>query len=241
MTPEEKNHILDIIQDSITDLLKDEDDILFAGGGGCQNYLDDVYEFIKDYHPEVDWINNGVSKIVISYNDLPNYVIKIPFKGKYDEYNDENAFFINADCYEKPYENVNTWDYCESEANCYYDAEKYYGLGDMFAKTEYLGEIENTPVYISEKITILMSDTKVKNSNKHTEKIAKTLQSKYEIDYSFCEGDGLLAFINCYGEERTEDLVSFLEEYGIEDLHNGNIGYDLYGNVKIIDYSGWYD
>ena len=86
-----------------------------------------------------------------------------------------------------------------------------------------------------------MSDTKVKNSNKHTEKIAKTLRSKYEIDYSFCEGDGLLAFINCYGEERTEDLVLFLEEYRIEDLHNGNIGYDLYGNVKIIDYSGWYD
>ena len=240
MTPEEKNHILDIIQDSITDLLKDEDDVLFSGGSGCQDYLDDIYGFIEDYHPEVDWIKNGVSKIVISYSDLPNYVIKVPFKGQYSDYDDEAKFFIYASC-EKPYKNINSWDYCESEANCYYDAKEYYDLGDMFAKTEYLGEIEDTPVYISEKITVLMSDTKVKNSNKHTEEIAKTLRDKYEIDYNFYVGDGLLAFINCYGEKRTEDLVSFLEEYGVSDLHDDNIGYDLYGNVKIIDYSGWYD
>ncbi len=240
MTPEEKNHILDIIQDSITDLIKDEDDVLFSGGCKCQDYLDDVYGFIEDYHPEVDWIKNGISKIVISYSCLPNYVIKVPFKGQYSDYNDEAEFFTYASC-EKPYKNINSWDYCESEANCYQDAKEYYDLGDMFAKTEYLGEIENIPIYISEKITMLMSDMNVKDSDKHTEKIAKSLRSKYEIDYSFCEGDGLLAFINCYGEERTEDLVSFLEEYGVSDLHDGNIGYDLYGNVKIIDYSGWYD
>lgn len=240
MTSEEKNHILDIIQDSITDLIKDEDDVLFSGGCKCQDYLDDVYGFIEDYHPEVDWIKNGISKIVISYSCLPNYVIKVPFKGQYSDYNDEAEFFTYASC-EKPYKNINSWDYCESEANCYHDAKEYYDLGDMFAKTEYLGEIENIPIYISEKITMLMSDMNVKDSDKHTEKIAKSLRSKYKIDYSFCKGGGLLAFINCYGEERTKDLVSFLEEYGVSDLHDGNIGYDLYGNVKIIDYSGWYD
>lgn len=241
MTPEEKNHILDIIQDSITDLLKDEDDILFSGGGdGCQDYLDDIYVFVENYHPEVNWIKNGVSKIVISYDNIPNYVIKIPFKGHYNDYSDETEYFTDAS-YEKPYENINNWDYCETEARCYDHAKKYYHLEDMFAKTEYLGEIEDTPIYISEKIITLMSDTRVKNSNKHTEKIAKTLRSKYEIDYSFCEGDGLSAFINCYGEKRAEDLVAFLEEYAISDLHEGNIGYDVYGNVKIIDYSNWND
>lgn len=241
MAPEEKNHILDLIQDSVTDLIKDAGDgILFSGGGGYEDFLDDTYEFIENYHPEVDWIRNGVSKIVISYNDLPNYVIKVPFKGRYNDYEDESEFFINANCY-KPYRNINNWDYCESEANCYHDAKEYYGLGDMFAKTEYLGKIEDTPIYISEKITTLMSDTRVKNSSKHTEKIARSLRDKYEIDYGFCEGDGLSAFINCYGEKRTEELVSFLEEYDVSDLHEGNIGYDLYGNVKIIDYSGWYD
>ena len=240
MTPEEKNHILDIIQDSITDLIKDEDNILFAGGGGYEDFLDDIYEFIEDYHPEVSWIKNGVSKIVISYNDIPNYVIKVPFKGRYNDCYDETELFTDAS-YDKPYTNINTWDYCEAEANCYYDAKEYYDLGDMFAKTEYLGKIEDIPVYISEKITTLVSDTRVINSSEHTEKIAESLRDKYEIDWEFREGSGLSAFIDCYGEKRTEELVSFLEEYDVSDLHDGNIGYDLYGNVKIIDYSGWYD
>lgn len=240
MTPEEKNHILDIIQDSITDLIKDEDDILFSGGGGYEDFLDDIYEFIEGYHPEVNWIKNGVSKIVISYNDIPNYVIKVPFKGRYNDCYDETELFTYAS-YEKPYTNINAWDYCESETNCYHDAKEYYDLGDMFAKTEYLGKIEDIPIYISEKITTLMSDTRVRNSSEHTEKIARSLRDKYEIDWGFCEGKGLSAFIDCYGEKRAEELVSFLEEYDIGDLHEGNIGYDLYGNVKIIDYSGWYD
>ena len=240
MTPEEKNHILDIIQDSITDLIKDEDYVLFAGGGGYEDFLDDIYEFIEDYHPEVNWIKNGVSKIVISYSGIPNYVIKVPFKGRYNDYDEETELFIDAS-YDKPYRNINTWDYCEAEANCYHDAKEYYDLGDMFAKTEYLGKIEGIPIYISEKITTLVSDTCVRNSSKHTEKIAESLQDKYEIDWGFREGSGLSAFIDCYGEKRTEELVSFLEEYDVSDLHDGNIGYDLYGNVKIIDYSGWYD
>lgn len=241
MTPEEKNHILDLIQDFVTDLIKDDDDILFYGGGGYSDFLNDAYNrFVENYHPEVEWIRNGVSKIVISFSNLPHCVIKIPFKGFYDDYSDTTAYFIEANC-DQPFKNINDWDYCETEAKCYYDAKEYYNLGDMFAKTEYLGEIENTPIYISEKITTIMSNSCVKSSNEHTEKIAKSLREKYEVDYCFCEGSGLSAFIDCYGEERTEELVSFLEEYGIADLHDGNIGYDLYGNVKIIDYSGWND
>lgn len=239
MTPEEKNHILDLIQDSVIDLIKDDEDILFYGGGGYSDFLNDVYRFLEDYHPEVEWIRNGVSKIVISFSNLPNYVIKIPFKGFYDDYSDTTTYFTAANC-GQPFKNINNWDYCESEANCYYAAKEYYDLGDMFAKTEYLGEIENIPIYISEKITTIMSDNYVKSSE-HAQKVAETLQEKYEIDCCFCEGKGLLAFIDCYGEERAEELTSFLEEYGITDLHDGNIGYDLYGNAKIIDYSSWND
>lgn len=239
MTPEEKNHILDIIQDSVMNLLEN-DDILFSGGEDDSCFLRDVYDTVKDYYPEIDWIKNGVSKIVISYSNLPYYVIKIPFKGYYDNYSDGTKYFTEAS-YEKPYKNINNWDYCETEARCYDHAEKYYHLEDMFAKTEYLGKVEDTPIYISEKITTLMFDARVRNSSRRTEKIAKSLREKYEIDYGFCEGDGLLAFINCYGEKRTEDLVAFLEDYDINDLHDGNIGYDIYGNVKIIDYSNWND
>jgi penicillin V acylase-like amidase (Ntn superfamily) len=36
-----------------------------------------------------------------------------------------------------------------------------------------------------------------------------------------------------------QELVQILENYGITDIHEGNIGYDETGQIKVIDVGGW--
>lgn len=185
----------------------------------------------------------GASKIVLFYKDIENWVVKLPFFGDYYESTGEYSDYCEADKY-LPICSDN--DYCEAEAYLTNKAIEY-GVGDMFAKTYYLGNLNGVPVYISEKIEETVASGRKNysysriNSAKETQELFNFYS--YELDeagFSSYNEPTLRFFVDQYGQKKTEKLIQFIMDYQIDDLHSANIGFDKCGKIKIIDYSGFH-
>ena len=176
---------------------------------------------------EANQINFGCTKLVLFYNDFPDLVIKIPFKGvkNYDDYEDEYY-----------YEDFDT-DYCALESSNYSKSFSS-GINDMFAATYFLANINNIPVYVSEKITC---DVILKPSN--ALKTATTLinKSDFLVNDSRLNPTTVSVFIKDYGLKKVLKLLKFLEENNINDLHGGNVGFNSNNSICFIDYSGFFE
>lgn len=173
----------------------------------------------------------GITKLCIIPEDSL-YVLKIPFKGTIDCYDDEYYDFVGAGG------GVFEWDYCafESFISKKADEEK---VGFFFAKEELLGYVNDHPIYIQKRAQSFadlkgdpdcMEDTSesVKASIKYCKKKRCECFNAYWIADAF----------EYYGEEKVEALFDFLKKYEIDDLHNENIGY--VGDRPIIfDYSSF--
>ena len=117
----------------------------------------------------------GATKLVIILADC-DFVIKIPFSGSYQEiYQDE------TDSYEEEYidfENAGfedcEWDYCKTEVNRY-NLAKNAGIEKYFAKTEYIGMVNNYPIYIQQKAEIF---AEVKDLNSYSEEKRSSTREK---------------------------------------------------------------
>ena len=182
-----------------------------------------------------DRYNNGVTKITLFYNDLPNWVIKIPILGNYYEEDDYHCDYI---CSGSEKEN----DYCLTEANYTREAAEL-GLGNCFAKTYYICTINEVDFYCSEKVTQVYNEkypykSKVSYTNPNSLDQAKNLMSNH---YSYLDTEELALFVDAYGESIAERLIQFLYDYDVTDLHHGNLGFDVNDHIKIIDCSGWRD
>lgn len=204
---------------------------------GCED--DDWFEDFK-YEQEADYVRHGCSKIVLFYDELPHWVIKIPFMGEYNEEDDSYQKFVGGNA-NFPIAQEN--DYCAGEAYITQEAEQY-GLGEMFAKTYYLADFNNYPVYVSEKIEDSYWDgcRKRKWQNIFSSKeIARSIESSHRglLDDTHMGESVLAHFIDIYGKFKTYDLLSFIRDMGINDLHNGNIGFTKDMQIKILDYSGY--
>ena len=70
----------------------------------------------------------------------------------------------------------------------------------------------------------------------------KTAKSMSESCGYWSIPDRFLAlYIDSYGEEEASNLISFLKDNQIYDLHTANWKMDSNGNIRIIDYSSWND
>ena len=199
------------------------------------------YEYLAYNDCEADAYEYGCSKLVLFYKELPHWVIKIPFLGEYFMETNEYCDFQYANK-NGIFGFVDDNDYCAIES---YVAEAAceYELGDMFAQTYYLTSIDGVKIYISEKVendyySGSCKDFKHEDSATQAgwlrESYCKTDVEKYVLTAS-----DLAFFIDSYGLWQTELLIAFLTDYHIEDLHHGNIGFDVHGNIKIIDYSSF--
>ena len=229
-------------------------------------YLDKAIEFIKRaggveeliYRDGWTWYNNedytvdsGASKVVLVFTNS-DYVVKIPFKGEFcecDNYDCENS--CNRDCScsrcsrrvsEENYgeftgarigENEYSWDYCAAE-QFFYEKAVVAGVEEFFIKTIFIGEFNGHPIYLQEKVEVYGYNSQTKSPEYSKEIFMKKfLHSEIQNE----DFGGLL--VDYYGEERVNQLVEFLSEVGISDLHTSNVG--ICANRPVLfDYSGYY-
>ena len=249
--------------------LFDEIDYYF----GANFTIDDVSilnGLINDVYPEYE-VSTGASKCVIIPNDK-NYIIKIPFTGEGSDeiYENDSEYYdycqeYGIDYSECPYDrwvfenasnSQNGWDYCLKEAEVYKAAEDA-GLEKYFAKTVYIGDYCNHPLYIQEKCcSIYESDTCETKIKKYNEKYKLHIR-EYIIDKFYEEAldwhttrDWFLCLFNYLKEKKgltktykeLEKLADFLDEEYVRDLHSGNTGLIAKNSMPVMmDYSSFED
>ena len=228
-------------------------------------YLDKAIEFIKrvggveelmyadnwtGYNNEDYTVDNGASKVVLLFTNS-DYVVKIPFKGELcecDNYDCENS--CNRDCScsrcsrgvpeetcseftgARIGESEYSWDYCAAE-QFFYEKAIVAGVEEFFIKTIFIGEFNGHPIYLQEKVSVYGYESETKSPEYSKEIFMKKfLHSEIQNE----DFGGLL--VDYYGEERVNQLVEFLSEVGISDLHTSNVG--ICANRPVLfDYSGY--
>ena len=203
---------------------------------------DDVEDFIDSIDrnkPNFDYYY-GATKLVIAPWDT-EYVIKIPFMGRYS-WEDDEYYPLRGTKYGA--------NYCEEEEKLYKMAQEE-GLEDMFLPLIRVGYIENYnyPVFIQAK-----AETYYGNEN--TPKVSKASANKYRRWKSSSVGRShnadrffsklpedwqiqVLEFFS-FNLRKIDHFIKFLTDYTniIADLHSDNIGY-CNGHPVIIDYGGY--
>ena len=205
----------------------------------CEETFGDILSNMQtDY---ANFYDSGATKgVVVPYHT--DYVIKIPFTCSYDSYvsEDEDPYipFSNANI-EMEYECGSDWDYCENEIIIYREAQRR-GVEEYFVELEYIGSINQHPIYIQKKVNEIFSQDRDRNSySKKDEDASKRYCSLNNVRcFNAC---WITDFINYYSEEAFLDLSYFLEEMRIMDLHGGNLGYMEDGRPVIFDWGGFND
>lgn len=186
-----------------------------------EDAIDQVMELNTNFD-NFEW-KFGATKLVFLFKD---FVIKLPFNGTY-WYTDEH--YTQSEFNEFIVEN-----YCEIESTIYADAIVA-GVDKFFASTRYAGRTKSgICFYKSERVNefrygptaspqaIQQADTVISNHN------------DCDIDYNW-----LSIAIDYYGIDEVENLMNFIEEENINDLHSGNVGFRADGSPVILDYSGY--
>ena len=143
--------------------------------------------------------------------------------------------------------------YCANEEFLYTKAQEW-GIAECFAGVHFLGEFDNTDVYLVERCDCdedkMYSDSydyqfrnfcrergySAENAN---DDIYEEFQDECECDYSGQEGMMELA-ASLWGEELADKVYDFLNYFGVNDCHSANWGY-LGTHLVIIDYAGYGD
>lgn len=170
--------------------------------------------------PEDLCMDCGMTKMVLSCPEW-DYVIKIPFICDTS---------LGAEI-----------DYCEVEAMNYELAEKF-GLEHHFAackrlpayhfcSVDYDGDfaVIDIPLYMMEFAEV---------DEIATEDLCSDCYICDSADFSDDQKDAARIFSNYYTDSEVEDLVAFIDDNGINDIHGLNVGY-IGGFPVLIDYSGY--
>ena len=185
-----------------------------------------------------DWLDEqsfkifrGETKVCIIDDENEELVFKIGFirstNPRYVEYNTAN-------------------DYSKKEADYYIDARAA-GLEQYFAATFKVGECEGVEIFAQERTD--------NDEDLIKEYFVDYVKSSYNYDRSAFESDEDYSLAleddasDLEGEERIhavfgdgeeiEELIEFIDEREINDLHSGNWGKTKDGRIVMFDYSGY--
>ena len=187
------------------------------------DFFADIEDEFSDNNTENLQFFYGISKGVIYAPEMPQYVIKIPFLSNWGE------------------------DYCRIEVTMYQEAKKE-NLERFFAASDFLmhyGE-DKLPVYIMEYMRVKgdyvdRSGRQILTSKSEDEGEVESL------DFESDEGQGTSkcfhylteAYLSSIlPEDDFKELIDFLEELSIDDIHSNNVGFREDHSVGLIDYSG---
>lgn len=183
----------------------------------------------------------GASKLVLLPKEA-NFVIKIPFNGIYQTYydDDDNECSDFKENENACNDNYFYWDYCATEVLAYRRAKSCH-VERAFCKTVLVGFVKKHPIYIQEKAVPYCNIHDYDDNFCYpTERSLKVRKSAEELGLEDCWWNPVWqtdAF-EYYGKKQYQRLIKFIDDYCIEDLHSGNIGY-IGSRPILFDYSGW--
>lgn len=174
--------------------------------------------------------SNGATKGVLIFKNL-GFVIKIPFT------------WCGGDEICGASDGAHSWDYCSQEV-CRYEMAEDNGIAEVFLQTEYLGDVNDYPIYIQPYAEIFknmapdaISEHCYESSEEQKEQ-TRSLNSQYAFDdiQNIWESEVLAL----YGKDFYIKLKTYISDYDINDLRTANIGY--YQNKPVlVDYAGFYE
>lgn len=220
-----------------------------------ESYYDNVFDEVRKV-ADVEWIKNGLTKIVFSFKNISNYVVKIPFFESHefayneedDEYKEVCSYMYDSACLDIlgcHLGNINGNDYCKLEQDIYF-ATYSYSLQDMFAGTYLAFTIDDKyPIYISKKINKPYYNA-VTDHCKTPDDFSKDIVNSVKNLTKKYAGNNLdlPSYMRCdickeYGEDALDALLNFMVKFKLNDFHTNNAGYDENGKFVFIDYSGY--
>lgn len=220
-------------QDELTWLHLDEDGEI----------LDDVYLGIKE-SMGADWIDCGMTKCTIHFEDYPDIVFKIPFFGHITFYYKDDAPAEDPELnygfpeYSELENSGNDveWDYCRTETEIFEKAVKD-GVDDFFVPLFHLGGYLGFSFYAQEYVLVGLDEMTFtrEDRDKGTE-IREKAEMKNDI-----AATQVAKLVAVFGKRKTKHFLDFLREQEIVDLHNGNFGIDNKGKVVLLDYAGYFE
>lgn len=222
------NDLFDFLKDRLDMLTSDEVDQLHW------RYEDDYDECeIDGWHEDiVDKLGCtkyalGCSKIVLFFDEYPDVVVKIPFDG-----------VRNVD-YEKDFEITNErnfiHNYCADELDIWYEAVEA-NIEEVFAEEAYVGMYHNLDLYAAERCNMDYGYSELSNPSEDSKEKAKKITEGIYSEVN----EYLPTIIEQHGEEFAEKVFKFIEDFDINDLHDGNVGFKC-GLFKFVDYSSYDD
>ena len=223
------NDIVKKISEFLLDKVSNIDEDLIWSVLWDREEIGDGNEVYKDFINRIgaSKCKYGVTKLVLFFDDFPYYVVKIPFLGSIGE--DGIEHFFNCE------------NYCEIEYKNYSQA-KSKGLEKAFAEIVPAGNYSDMEFYVAkriEEISWVDISTPSKDSRLKNIELTKSCNyAKYWYAESFLKSWGEY-FIEQYGFEFTDKLVDFIEDNGIDDLYNSNVGQDETGRFVLLDYSSY--
>ena len=188
----------------------------------------------------------GTSKLCLLFEDFETpYAIKIPLYHSMnrDAQREYIARIISS------YKNGvypdfdNEENLCQREADIYADANEY-GVGIYFAAEERIMTYRGIPVYVQERLMETFYDSErycdpvSDDLNAEIEEVVLEIGDYKELD-DFLENKRFVADLYVQAGKDFKDILYYIVEQGIDDLHNENVGYDYYGHAKLMDYSGF--
>lgn len=208
-----------------------------------EDAIDELYQ-----SADVRWIDNGMTKFVFSFQDIPNYVVKIPFLKVHEygkDYGEEDMEFAydgaKVEALNCLFGNKEGNDYCKLEQDLYF-ASFAYGLEDMFAGTFLSFTVDDTyPIYISKKAKVYDYND-IYSGKKYDDRIVnsvKTLDKKYKGKYIDLPDEIKCMVCEHWGSEKLDKLLEFINTFKMNDFHPGNFGQNEDGKIIFIDYSGF--
>lgn len=206
----------------------------------CEDYIDDDEEselqlLVKRVDPFAS-IKCGVSKMVILSSQLENFVIKIPFKGSYEYNSSKEQDEWSPFCWAPSF--IDTSDYCLAEYEKYQKL-KIYGLNCFVAKTYFYKTVNDFRIFVQERVTPLIFDTKDRLPSDRASKIAQLIQKDISLDTKW-----LANCIDVYGSSKLKRFLYYCKNIDldlVQDCHRGNYGYRGNGTPCFLDYSGFLD
>lgn len=227
-----KNELVEKLNKMLDSLSQEEKRKFFCGNSCTKKFRLDILHDNGFIH-----CGGGASKNVFTSSIESDWVIKIPqlYEKGYDSFvRRENCIHLN-DMYKRHTFN----EYCAIE-EFLSSVIELRCLDNIFTYTELLKTDDTSfPCYLAEKVHRHVSCTD--ESSHLSEKDYETFRKSYDsfsddIDMynSFAE-----KIFECYPSQ-FEDFLLFVKDFDINDLDFYNAGYDLAGNFRIFDYSGYW-
>lgn len=208
-------------------------------------------------------VRSGASKIVLlpRYGELSNWVLKMPIIGetwedemaccknckKWQEYADDSKGDYPCDgCNEEEYSYCHTEytgarfasdcsNYCETEFSLSVSAIEE-GLDEVFLPVKYIGCFYGFPVYAQKRVNNQPSPILASQNSRDRYQELMDMQEYECLNVIGSTLGG--ALIEGYGEEKMLEILRFICNHEINDLHGGNYT-RIDGKVVFFDYSGF--